>query len=129
MSGDFSKKPPRAVPTDDQAPPPIGPTFDVPETVAADQSADEIQEAKDAAPFWHPAWETVQAKFEEKINAYGESSNALVLKDKPADEFKIDMIVAAIVTAELTEIMEDVKRAVESIERRPKPAKSTIGGK
>lgn len=125
---DLSKDNPDIPALDDMSP---TPTFDVSREVPAieaEQSEGEKEEDALAAAYWHPSWQAVQEKFEQKIEAYASTASAIVLKDKPADEFKIDMLVAAIVTAELTGIMEDVKRAVESVDQRPKPAKRPKSG-
>lgn len=96
-------------------------------TTETDQSEDDKETQKQAAPYWHPAWESVGKIFTDKIKSYGDLQNALVHKDKPADEFKTDLLVAAVVSQELTNIMEDVKRAVESVEQS-KPAKQSKRG-
>ena len=113
---------------DDLAQVPLPPMPDVPAIEEEQQEAD-IETTKAAQPYWHPAWETVQDKFQGLVDTYS-ANNALVHKDLPADEFKIRMSAEATVAAHLTDIMEDVKRAVESVDSRPKPGKRpATGGK
>lgn len=128
---DFSKKAKPVTPTDDQAPiPALGQAFSVTPDVdtVTGQSEDDKQTDRAAAPYWHPAWETVQERFEELLETYGNPANATIYRDFPDDEFKIRMLTEATVHQELTKIMEDVKRAVESVESRPKPAKQPKSG-
>lgn len=113
-------------PVDDQSPVPMAPMPELP-AIAADISADEIEEEKRAQPYWHPAWAEVQKIMEDAIAEYS-ANNALVYKDLPADEFKIRMCSEDAVAVILKNIMEDVKRAVESVEHRPKPAKRPRSG-
>ncbi len=112
---------------DDVAPIPVAPMPELP-TVEEDQAQDETEDAKLAQAYWHPAWSKVQEKFQEVLDRYGSKDNALAYKDLPADEFKIKMIAEATVKQEWEKIMEDVKRAVESFESRPKPAKRSKSG-
>lgn len=132
MAGDMSKKSDMAAPLDDQAPVPLSPfavSQDVP-AIDEDQQEDDAATQKEAAPYWHPAWETVEEKFREQLAVY-KANNALVYKDLPADEFKIRMSSEAVVAEILEKVMEDVKRAVETVEqqpKRPKPARQPKSG-
>jgi hypothetical protein len=119
---DFSRTP------DDASPIPAAPfsiASDVPavDPDSPDNQADEIAENKEAAPRWHPAWDTVQERFEQEIASRNPAGGANTHRDLPAEEFKIRMIVDSDVVGILESIMEDVKRAVDSTEQRPKPAK------
>ena len=116
---DFKKESPR----DDSAivPSVFAIATDVP-AVETDQNEDDKETTKQAAPYWHPAWAAVEDRFNELLKTYGDPANATLYKDLPADEFKIRMLAEAVVHSELEKIMEDVKRAVESVESRPKPA-------
>lgn len=114
---------------DDMAPIPIMPNPDVP-AIEEDQVTDDVETTKEAQPFWHPAWETVQKKFETNIATYS-ANNALAYKDLDAFDFKVRVTSEAAIAEILTGIMEDVKRAVESVEQqpaRPKPAKRPVRG-
>jgi hypothetical protein len=127
---DMSKTSDQAAPLDDQSPIPAAP-FSIAQDIPAldpnadgnDQSEDDKSTDREAAPFWSPAWESVQEKFEAVLDTYGQPGNAIQYKDLPADEFKIKMLTEAAVHTEITKIMEDVHRAVESVEQRPKPDK------
>lgn len=119
-------------PTDDMAPIPVAPMAEVAPVIEEDQQADDTEDAKLAAAYWHPAWEKVQDKMQETLDSYGDPGNAVAYKDMPADEFKIKMLTEATVRAEWNKIMEDVKRAVQSVEQQqrkgPKPAKQPRSG-
>lgn len=136
MSGDMSKTSDTAAPLDDQSPVPAAP-FSIAQDIPAldpnapgnDQSEDDKTTDREAAPFWSAAWESVQEKFEAVLDTYGQPANALQYKDLPADEFKIKMLSEATVHTEITKIMEDVHRAVESVEQRPKPDKQSASPK
>lgn len=118
--GDFA-------PTDDMAPIPVAPMPELP-TIEEDQAKDETEDSKLAQAYWHPAFAKVQEKMQEVMDRYGDPGNAVAYKDLPADEFKIKMLTEAAIRAEWTKIMEDVQRAVESIESRPKPGKQPKSG-
>lgn len=108
---------------DDYSPPPLAPSPEAP-AIIEEQDQAENETLKTAQPYYHAAWESVMKVFDDKIASYADSSNAIVLKDQIAEEFKISMLVAAIVTGEIKSIKEDVLRAVESVEQqpsRPKP--------
>jgi len=128
MGGDFRKDPPVV---DDMAP---VPTFDVSRELPAvdeDQIKDEQKTNQEAQPAWSPAWETVRDKLQFHIDAY-RTNGAKSHADKPAEEFKIAMLVDAHVAEVLEGIMEDVKDAVEAIEQqpnRPKQSSSSTRGK
>jgi hypothetical protein len=127
---DFKKDIRQRRTTDDQSPIPAAP-FSIAQifqdihrgSVRGRQETD-----REAAPYWSAAWETVQEKFEAVLETYGQTSNAMQYKDLPADEFKIKMLTEAAIRTEITKIMEDVQRAVESVESRPKPAKQSNAG-
>lgn len=120
-------------PTDDMAP---VPSFNIATDIPAldetnpdnQQSKDDQETDKMAAPMWHPSWEKVQQRFEEEIATRNPAGGANTHRELPADEFKIRMIVDSDVVGILETIMEDVKRAVESVESRPKPAKRSQPG-
>lgn len=130
--GDFKKN--ATPPTDDNSPAPLGlgnpysVTPDVP-AVDVDQDDDDKETTERAQPYWHPAWEKVQERFEQEIEARNPAGGANVHRELPAEEFKIRMIVDADVVAVLESIMEDVKSAVEQVESRPKRGQSNAGGK
>jgi hypothetical protein len=92
-----------------------------------DQNQDDIETDRQAAPYWHPAWAPVQEKFEEFLEIHGYNS-AESHRELPADEFKIRMLVDAECANLVERLMEDVKRAVESVESRPKPTKQPKSG-
>lgn len=119
---DFSKDPL----IDEQAPSPIAPSFSVPEveeTIDEDQARADQETDQKAAAYWHPAWEHVQTMFEEKIAAFRGHGGAIAHQEKSPEEFKIAMLVDAMVANHLEEIMKDVQDAVESVEHRPKQSK------
>lgn len=118
MAKDFKQDP---SPLDDQGPMPMPPMPELP-TIEEDLAADETEDDKLAQAYWSPAWGPVQEKLQAILDTYGDPANAVVYKDLPAEEFKVRMLSEAAVRTEITKIMEDVKRAVESIESRPKPA-------
>jgi len=124
---DFSATP------DDMSPVPGGPGFAIQEDVPAvapnspENTADDIATDKEAAPYWHPAWESVQDKFNALLDSY-DGNNVMQFKDLPPAEFQIKVLAQQTVRAELTKIMEDVQRAVESVEQRPKPGKQSKSG-
>jgi hypothetical protein len=97
---------------DDSAPVPIAPEIPAIEEQQEEANQNDQQTAQ---AYWHPAWSKVQEMFEQKLEAY-KLNGALAHQQLPADEFKIRMMVDAHVNAVLEEIMEDVKRAVESVE-------------
>jgi len=104
---------------DDQAPVPT--SFDIARDVPAiteDQVKDDQETNNEAAPFWHPAWASVQRKFEELLEAY-DGNNILQFKDLPIDEFKVRVLANQTVREEIKKIMEDVQNAVEAIEQQP----------
>lgn len=121
--GDFRPDP---TALDDMAPVPVAPMPELP-TIQEDLAADETEDDKLAQAYWHPAWGKVQKMFEDVVERYG-SNNAIAYKDLPPVEFQIKLLTEAAVSSEITKIMEDVKRAVESVESRPKPGKQPKSG-
>lgn len=118
---DFSRTP------DDASPIPAAPfsiAADVPavDDNSPDNQADDVATTKEAAAYWHPAWETVQQKFQDLLDAY-DGNNVTQFKDLPPQEFQVKVLAQAVVREEIKKIMEDVQRAVESVEQRPKPGK------
>lgn len=101
-----------AQPADDVAPIPTMP--DIP-AIEEQQEEANHEDAKTAQAYWHPAWSKVQEMFEQKLEAY-RTNGAIAHADVPAQEFKIRLLTDAHVASVLEEIMEDVKRAVESVE-------------
>jgi hypothetical protein len=110
---------------DDQAPIPVAPlSVDIP-AIEEDQSEANVEDLKTSQAYWHPAWSKVQDMFEAKLEAY-KTNGAVTHADLPAEEFKIRLLTDAHVAAVIEEIMEDVKRAVESVESTKR---RTTGGK
>jgi L-lactate utilization protein LutC len=79
--------------------------------------ADEAAENKEAAPYWHPAWEVVEEKLRQLLEEY-DGNNIMQYKDLPAQEFQVKVLAQAVVRAEITKLMEDVRHAVQSVESR-----------
>lgn len=126
---DMSKKSDVAAPIDDVSPVPAAPfsiTADVPavDPNSPDNLADDAATEKEASPRWHPAWDSVQEKFEAILEEY-DGNNVVQFKDLPAEDFKIKVLAQQVVRNEIKKIMEDTQRAVESVEQRPKRAKDS----
>lgn len=98
---------------DDQAILPTEP--DIQQTVVSDMAEANQSDLKTAQAYWHPAWSRVEQIFTERLAAY-RLNGALAHQDVPSDEFKIRMLTDAHVASVIEEIMDEVKRAVDSVE-------------
>jgi L-lactate utilization protein LutC len=59
----------------------------------------------------------VEEKFRQLLEEY-DGNNIMQYKDLPAQEFQVKVLAQAVVRAEITKLMEDVKDAVQSVESR-----------